>query len=279
MLQNPKPCNEFEDCREAEGGNSGSCMVNVSTGNGTPTPPSPLDLTREREVLRLNDIERKLRRRKWWKTNDNNKAREGGKTFQLSSPMPLSGRGIKRPTDPKEGEEESVKASSFAYLFPLPMSILRSIFLFLIRCCDAEQMFVSMLRGMSHREKANSAACRLVAVAIDKDKSSQSALKWALDNVVTRGQTLTLIHVNTRPSCKMPYPCSSRGAYANMILAWSIHAERCKIFFLINCSFSFRWDAAGYRDDASSAAISRDVFIPFRCFCTRKDVSHLFALI
>nr|XP_018680202.1 PREDICTED: U-box domain-containing protein 51-like isoform X3 [Musa acuminata subsp. malaccensis] len=174
-------------------------MVNVSTGNGIPTPPSPLDLTREREVLRLNDIERKLRRRKWWKTNDNNKAREGGKTFQLSSPMPLSGRGIKRPTDPKEGEEESVK------------------------------MFVSMLRGMSHREKANSAACRLVAVAIDKDKSSQSALKWALDNVVTRGQTLTLIHVNTRPS-------------------------------------------SGYRDDASSAAISRDVFIPFRCFCTRKDV-------
>nr|XP_018680201.1 PREDICTED: U-box domain-containing protein 51-like isoform X2 [Musa acuminata subsp. malaccensis] len=172
-------------------------MVNVSTGNGIPTPPSPLDLTREREVLRLNDIERKLRRRKWWKTNDNNKAREGGKTFQLSSPMPLSGRGIKRPTDPKEGEEES--------------------------------MFVSMLRGMSHREKANSAACRLVAVAIDKDKSSQSALKWALDNVVTRGQTLTLIHVNTRPS-------------------------------------------SGYRDDASSAAISRDVFIPFRCFCTRKDV-------
>lgn len=47
----------------------------------------------------------------------NNKAREGGKTFQLSSPMPLSGRGIKRPRDPKGGEEESVKVSSFAYLF------------------------------------------------------------------------------------------------------------------------------------------------------------------
>ncbi|RWW30872.1 hypothetical protein GW17_00004522 [Ensete ventricosum] len=73
-------------------------------------------------------------------------------------------------------------------------------------------MFVSMLRGMSHREKAHTAACPLVAVAIDRDKSSQSALKWTLDNVVTRGQTLTLIHVNTKPSCKLPYPCSSREA-------------------------------------------------------------------
>ncbi|KAG6503741.1 hypothetical protein ZIOFF_036065 [Zingiber officinale] len=37
----------------------------------------------------------------------------------------------------------------------------------------------------------------LAAVAVDKDKSSQGALKWALDNVAVRGQTLILIHVNT----------------------------------------------------------------------------------
>lgn len=34
-----------------------------------------------------------------------------------------------------------------------------------------------------------------VAVAIDKDKSSQNALKWTLENLATRGQTLALIHV------------------------------------------------------------------------------------
>lgn len=34
-----------------------------------------------------------------------------------------------------------------------------------------------------------------VAVAIDKDKSSQVALKWTLDNLVTRGQSLLLLHV------------------------------------------------------------------------------------
>lgn len=37
-----------------------------------------------------------------------------------------------------------------------------------------------------------------VAVVIDKDKNgSQSALKWALDNLVIRGQTITLVYVNT----------------------------------------------------------------------------------
>ncbi|RVX17520.1 U-box domain-containing protein 34 [Vitis vinifera] len=34
----------------------------------------------------------------------------------------------------------------------------------------------------------------LVAVAIDKDKGSQSALKWAIDNILNRGQTVVLIH-------------------------------------------------------------------------------------
>ena len=53
---------------------------------------------------------------------------------------------------------------------------------------------------MSQTEEA---AFPLVAVAVDKDKGSQNALKWALDNVVTKGQTITLIHVNTKPTgCK-----------------------------------------------------------------------------
>ncbi|CAH9124828.1 unnamed protein product [Cuscuta epithymum] len=35
----------------------------------------------------------------------------------------------------------------------------------------------------------------LVAVAIDKDKSSQYAIRWTTDNLVSRGQTVILIHV------------------------------------------------------------------------------------
>ncbi|GLT97437.1 hypothetical protein SLE2022_150030 [Rubroshorea leprosula] len=34
-----------------------------------------------------------------------------------------------------------------------------------------------------------------VAVAVSKDKSSRSTLKWAVENFVTRGQTLRLVHV------------------------------------------------------------------------------------
>lgn len=37
-----------------------------------------------------------------------------------------------------------------------------------------------------------------VAVAIDKDKGSQHALKWTIDNLASRGQTISLIHVLSR---------------------------------------------------------------------------------
>jgi hypothetical protein len=40
----------------------------------------------------------------------------------------------------------------------------------------------------------------VVAVAIDKDKGSQYALKWTVDHILTRGQALTLVHVNQRTS-------------------------------------------------------------------------------
>ncbi|RWW58029.1 hypothetical protein BHE74_00035142 [Ensete ventricosum] len=65
------------------------------------------------------------------------------------------------------------------------------------------------------------AASPLVAVAIDKDKGSQNALKWAADNLVAGGHTLTLIHVNVRShssylhhedSIRSPFPKVQRGS-------------------------------------------------------------------
>lgn len=41
---------------------------------------------------------------------------------------------------------------------------------------------------------------KLVAVAIDKDKGSQYALKWAVENLLSRGQTVVLIHVLNKPN-------------------------------------------------------------------------------
>lgn len=40
----------------------------------------------------------------------------------------------------------------------------------------------------------------LVAVALDKDKGSQYALKWAIENLISKGQTIILIHVVQRSS-------------------------------------------------------------------------------
>ena len=47
----------------------------------------------------------------------------------------------------------------------------------------------------------------LVAVAIDKDKGSQHALKWAADSLLARGQTVILIHVLHRSSSTAPSSC------------------------------------------------------------------------
>lgn len=65
-----------------------------------------------------------------------------------------------------------------------------------------------------------------VAIAIDKDKGSQFALKWAIDNSVSRGQTVTLIHVKHRSGAKSQGECQ----------------------------------------------ITKELFLPFRTFCSRKDV-------
>ncbi|KAK2986972.1 hypothetical protein RJ640_024870 [Escallonia rubra] len=41
---------------------------------------------------------------------------------------------------------------------------------------------------------------QLVAVAIDRDKGSKIALKWTIDTLLSKGQTLVLVHVKVKPS-------------------------------------------------------------------------------
>ncbi|KAG5226246.1 U-box domain-containing protein [Salix suchowensis] len=77
-----------------------------------------------------------------------------------------------------------------------------------------------------------------VAVAIDKDKTSQHALKWTVDQFLTRGQTLTLLHIKQKPA-SIPTPFSDEVARA-------------------------------YSKQVDSQA--KDLFLPFRCFCTRKEI-------
>ncbi|KAJ4839945.1 hypothetical protein Tsubulata_040977 [Turnera subulata] len=71
-----------------------------------------------------------------------------------------------------------------------------------------------------------------VAVAIDKDKGSQFGFKWAVDNVLGKGQGLTLLHVK---------PGSGNGN-----------------------------DRQGQSKKFDTQ--TNELFLPFRCFCRRKEV-------
>ncbi|CAA7054247.1 unnamed protein product, partial [Microthlaspi erraticum] len=73
-----------------------------------------------------------------------------------------------------------------------------------------------------------------VTLAIDKDKESQSALKWAVENILRRGQTLTLLHVKLKQSPSIPYSGSNPNKLG---------------------------------DDGP------EFFLPFRCYCARKDIT------
>lgn len=58
---------------------------------------------------------------------------------------------------------------------------------------------------------------RLVAVAIDKNKGSQYALRWATENVIAKGQKVTLLHVPQNTSTP-PSPTSYHNGIRNVIM-------------------------------------------------------------
>ncbi|CAN0859422.1 U-box domain-containing protein 52 [Linum grandiflorum] len=99
------------------------------------------------------------------------------------------------------------------------------------------------------KEAGNNGGNGVVAVAIDKDKTSQAALKWAIDTILQRGQTLILIHVKLKPQSSS----SSSAAPPRMNQVVDANGESplvCK----------------------NPDAATKDMFLPFRCFCTRKDI-------
>ncbi|XP_017230370.1 U-box domain-containing protein 35 isoform X1 [Daucus carota subsp. sativus] len=90
----------------------------------------------------------------------------------------------------------------------------------------------------------------LVAVAIDKDKGSQFALRWAVDNLLSRGQTVVLIHVLH----KQPNPINdSPASWINNSIVADING-----------------DASANKQQLEKQ--TKDLFLTFHCFCTRKDI-------
>ncbi|PHT58574.1 hypothetical protein CQW23_00937 [Capsicum baccatum] len=80
---------------------------------------------------------------------------------------------------------------------------------------------------------------KLIAVAIDKDRGSQIALKWTVDNLLARGQTVILIHVKVKASGtnRLNHDASNDGSEMTEL-------------------------------DPQL----KELFLPYRIFCTRKDI-------
>lgn len=87
-----------------------------------------------------------------------------------------------------------------------------------------------------------------VGVAIDKDKSSQYALKWAIENLISRGQTISLIHVKKRPSVPL-----SGGNHMSLP------------------DFSDLGMTKAAKNINTDSQIT-ELFLAFRAFCSRKDI-------
>ncbi|CAI0376291.1 unnamed protein product [Linum tenue] len=98
-----------------------------------------------------------------------------------------------------------------------------------------------MPRTITERKDAGNG---VVAVAVDKDKTSQNALKWAIDNVLQRGQTVILIHVKVKQQAQSSSAPSKTNPHFNFVQLKTSNPD----------------------------SQTRELFLPFRCFCTRKDI-------
>ncbi|GAA0174056.1 hypothetical protein Leryth_021648 [Lithospermum erythrorhizon] len=87
------------------------------------------------------------------------------------------------------------------------------------------------------------ASLKLVAVAVDKDKGSQAALKWAIETICQKGQKLLLIHVKVRPQGTTIAPQPKLNEISKHHNAFD------------------KLDAE-----------TRDLLLPFRVLCSRKDI-------
>ncbi|KAJ9689187.1 hypothetical protein PVL29_014713 [Vitis rotundifolia] len=111
-----------------------------------------------------------------------------------------------------------------------------------------------------------------VAVAIDKDKGSQYALKWAVDHLLSKGQSVTLVHIKQKAS-SIPNPCKLSSSLPRSSV--SSHDTHDKLDMLFGFSSSFflltvSHSILAYKQQLDNQA--RELFLPFRCFCMRKNI-------
>lgn len=72
-------------------------------------------------------------------------------------------------------------------------------------------------QSIGKERKELSTANQLVSIAVDKDKGSQLALKWATENLLVKGQTAILIHVKLKSSTYSGSSMASPSKYCVML--------------------------------------------------------------
>ncbi|XP_060185682.1 U-box domain-containing protein 35-like isoform X2 [Lycium barbarum] len=115
-----------------------------------------------------------------------------------------------------------------------------------LRLFKREKMWLPSNKGSPANKKGNNGN-GVVALAIDKDKGSQYAIKWATENLVNRGQTLVLIHVVTKPTSSSYGNCGGVHVVDGNLSAHGQNLEK----------------------------QTKELFLTFHCFCTRKDIRCL----
>lgn len=104
----------------------------------------------------------------------------------------------------------------------------------------------------------------LVAVAINKSKGSQYALKWAIDNLLARGQTVILVHVKIT---------NNPSEYFKLTRAFLKISKPFILLFFSPFKSCIALDEEGIYKEPMDHHM-KEIFLPFRCFCTRKDVIY-----
>nr|XP_034581942.1 U-box domain-containing protein 52-like isoform X2 [Setaria viridis]TKW37976.1 hypothetical protein SEVIR_1G085000v2 [Setaria viridis] len=108
---------------------------------------------------------------------------------------------------------------------------------------DAADAAVRDCTPLSLRERGAGTA----AVAVDGDRGSQYALKWAADHILSRGRPFFLIHVRRKPT--------------------SLHAPGGKQF-----AISHVQDDVSASFHAQMDLQAKDLMLPFQCFCSRRGL-------
>lgn len=74
-------------------------------------------------------------------------------------------------------------------------------------------MYLSAFSTVSHSGEPEAGKDSSTIVAVDRDKNSQQAAKWAVDRLMARGSTLQLVHVRANQSTQTGWYIS-RSLYA-----------------------------------------------------------------